>query len=138
MELSSQQSFDRVFPRFPVRIGRNPLCELRLDYPFVSQFHAVIDFRDNQLLLRDLGSTNGTLIRSGRISPNTEVNLSEHGYEFRIVNLHFATYGAQPPMTTNAPRRPLGITGYLDSSAVSAARAAAEKEKSGATVTGGQ
>lgn len=126
-ELNTQQSFDRVFPRFPVRIGRNALCELRLDYPFVSQFHAVIDFRDNQLLLRDLGSTNGTLIRSGRLSPNQEVNLGEHGYEFRIVMLHFTTYSAAAPVTTNSPRRPLGVTGYLSSMALAEARAVAER-----------
>ena len=43
LDTQSNQSFERSFERFPVRIGRNQLCDLHVDRPYVSQFHAALD-----------------------------------------------------------------------------------------------
>ena len=50
------------FRNSPIRLGRNPLNDLALPYPFVSGWHAVIRFDDREARFFDLGSTNGTLI----------------------------------------------------------------------------
>lgn len=41
-------------------IGRAPGCLVRLDDPTVSQLHARLFLQERQLLVEDLGSTNGT------------------------------------------------------------------------------
>lgn len=98
---------ERTFDRFPVRIGRNQLNDCQLDFPFVSQFHAVLELQGQKLMLRDLGSKNGTLLRgTGRVPPNTVVDLGSTNYEFAIVTLIFQSFAinvdtAQPP----APRK---------------------------------
>lgn len=43
-------------------IGRGPACQLRLGSATVSRTHATIERRGGRLFLRDLGSTNGTII----------------------------------------------------------------------------
>jgi type VI secretion system protein ImpI len=84
-------SFERTFDDFPVRIGRDPLNELPLDYPFVSKFHAVVDLRGDRLILRDLGSRNGTVLRvpTERIPPNEAVDLATTGNLFGIASVRF-------------------------------------------------
>lgn len=52
------------FTGLPVRVGRDPECECRFDYTFVSRRHATIDVRDGRLAIRDEGSRAGT--RGGR------------------------------------------------------------------------
>jgi anti-anti-sigma factor len=43
-------------------IGRDPGCQLRLGSPLVSKRHAAIIRRDGRIFVRDLGSTNGTVV----------------------------------------------------------------------------
>jgi type VI secretion system protein ImpI len=86
---------ERTFDRSPVRIGRSSLNELQIQAPFVSQYHAVLEFdgAGKRLQLRDLGSTNGTALRAtGRVPPNTVVDLSQHNFEFAIVSLWFQLF----------------------------------------------
>jgi len=75
--------FDRVAASFPVRIGRNPLNDIQLDYPFVSQFHAVLELEGTNLVLRDLGSRNGTQLGDGRpLPPQQPTDLGAYQYRF--------------------------------------------------------
>jgi type VI secretion system protein ImpI len=84
---------DRTFDRSPVRIGRSSLNELQIQAAFVSQYHAVIEFDGTRLLLRDLGSTNGTTLRAaGRVPPNTPIDLTQQNYEFAIVSMWFQLF----------------------------------------------
>ena len=97
-----------------MRIGRNALNDLQLDHKFVSQFHAVIEVQGGQLILRDLGSTNGTLLKGGRVPPNQSVPLASHGFEFAILNLVFRVYSATGDAPApSAPQRPLAATSML-------------------------
>ena len=43
-------------------VGRKEDCDLRLDHKSISKFHCVIVKAESTLLLRDLGSTNGTFV----------------------------------------------------------------------------
>lgn len=111
-------TYSRVFSRLPVRIGRNALNDLQLTEGFVSQFHLVLEQQDNRLLLRDLGSTNGTQLKGiGRAQPNQYVDLASCGFEFSIVSLDFRTYTASvesmpEPLSAQRPR--LGVTSMLN------------------------
>ena len=48
-------------------VGRKEDCDVRLDHKSVSKMHCVIVKTDGVLLLRDLGSTNGTRVNGQRV-----------------------------------------------------------------------
>ena len=78
VDTQTNQSFDVTYERFPVRIGRNQLNDLHIDRPYVSQFHAAIDLRDRQILIRDLGSTNGTVYAGQRLQRDVPVDVTQN------------------------------------------------------------
>ncbi|MEI6687025.1 MAG: FHA domain-containing protein [Planctomycetota bacterium] len=55
-------------------VGRKEDCDLRLDHKSISKFHCVIVKMDNTLLIRDLGSTNGTVVNGKKIRRATLKN----------------------------------------------------------------
>src|SRR5437660_9756863 len=84
-------------------IGRQEDCDLRLDHKSVSKHHCVLVKTDGVLLLRDLGSTNGTRVNGTRIRravllPNDKIS---------VANRHFralfgaALNGAEPDQTVH-------------------------------------
>jgi predicted component of type VI protein secretion system len=78
-------SGEREFAALPIRIGRNPLNDCAIPQQFVSHFHARIEEIDGKICIRDLGSKNGVLLRTGeRIPAQTPVDLGPHGNEFLI------------------------------------------------------
>jgi serine/threonine protein kinase len=48
-----------------IKIGRDESCDVRLSSEYVSRQHAEIYYSDGRWLVRDLGSTNGTIIYRG-------------------------------------------------------------------------
>ena len=48
-------------------LGRDESCDIRLDHKSVSKLHCVVVKTDGLLLLRDLGSTNGTRVNGQRV-----------------------------------------------------------------------
>jgi pSer/pThr/pTyr-binding forkhead associated (FHA) protein len=68
-------------------VGRKEDCDVRLDHKSVSKMHCVIVKTDGLLLLRDLGSTNGTRVNGQRVRraallPNDQLTIA--GYKFRV------------------------------------------------------
>ena len=68
-------------------VGRKDDCDLRLDHKSVSKMHCVIVKTDGLLLLRDLGSTNGTRVNGQRVRraallPNDQLSIAN--YKFRV------------------------------------------------------
>ena len=57
------------------RIGRAPDATLRLDTHIVSTEHASIRWNGDQWELRDLGSTNGTLLDGVRVDPGEPMRI---------------------------------------------------------------
>ncbi len=112
----------RVFPQFPVRIGRNPLNDLQICEPFVSQFHAVLEEDGGKLLLRDLGSLNGTRLDVGRAPAHQPVDLGMSNSSFRIGTIAFqgiitsieAVPRRSQRMALGAPGQTVRMTRVLD------------------------
>jgi predicted component of type VI protein secretion system len=68
-----------------VIVGRKEECDLRLEHKSVSKLHCVIVKTDGLLLLRDLGSTNGTRVNGTRVRraallPNDQVAIANYKY----------------------------------------------------------
>src|SRR6266446_3895693 len=68
-------------------VGRKEECDVRLDHKSVSKMHCIIVKTDGLLLLRDLGSTNGTRVNGQRVRraallPNDQLSIA--GYKFRV------------------------------------------------------
>src|ERR1700722_11665339 len=68
-------------------IGRQEECDVRLDHKSVSKMHCVLVKTDGLLLLRDLGSTNGTRVNGTRVRraallPNDQLTIAN--FKFRV------------------------------------------------------
>ncbi|MGQ0616110.1 MAG: FHA domain-containing protein [Acidimicrobiia bacterium] len=51
-----------------VTVGRAAGCQVTVDDTYVSQLHARVFTRDGQLLVEDLGSTNGTYLNQAKVA----------------------------------------------------------------------
>src|SRR2546421_6141242 len=70
-------------------VGRREECDLRLEHKSVSKQHCVIVKTDGLLLLRDLGSTNGTRvngqwIRRAALLPNDQVSFASLRFKVHL------------------------------------------------------
>src|SRR6266567_2110079 len=76
----SPRSRDVELQRGTNRFGRSPANDFTIDDPSVSSFHAEIEVGDGSAVIKDLGSTNGTLVHGVRVQ---EVSL-QPGETFRL------------------------------------------------------
>ena len=67
-----------------IRIGRHPDCDLVLDSPLVSRFHAEMELQTEGALVRDLNSANGTFVDGQRVSQQ----LLRPGDGLYLANVH--------------------------------------------------
>ncbi|MCP5419970.1 MAG: EAL domain-containing protein [Gammaproteobacteria bacterium] len=76
--------------QMPFRIGRQAGLHLRIASAEVSREHAEIFRRGNHLVIRDLGSTNGTFVNGERVALETRINandrLSFAQIQFRLIH----------------------------------------------------
>ena len=68
-------------------VGRKEDCDLRLNHKSVSKLHCVLVKTDGLLILRDLGSTNGTRVNGLRVRraallPNDQLSIAR--FRFRV------------------------------------------------------
>ena len=73
-----------------VLVGRKEDCDIRLDHKSISKLHCVLVKTDGLLLLRDLGSTNGTRVNGQRVRraallPNDQLQLASLRYSVEVV-----------------------------------------------------
>ncbi len=74
------QGMEYLIDRTASVIGRDKVASIRLKDPLISREHAAILFRRGKFVLKDLESTNGTLMNGVSIK---EADL-HHGDEFRM------------------------------------------------------
>jgi FHA domain len=71
-ELVVVEPADQTGRRYPlgneITVGRAAGCQVTVDDTYVSQLHARVFSRDGQLLVEDLGSTNGTYLNRVKVS----------------------------------------------------------------------
>jgi pSer/pThr/pTyr-binding forkhead associated (FHA) protein len=74
-----------------VLVGRKEDCDMQLDHKSISKLHCVIVKTDGLLLVRDLGSTNGTRVNGQRIRraallPNDQLNIASLRFKVEFSN----------------------------------------------------
>ncbi len=109
---------DRTFPQFPVRVGRNTLNDLNIVDRFVSQFHAVVELHGSELMLRDLGSSNGTKIGGQRAPAHEPMGLGAHRNAFSIGPLVFEARLTEVEAYADRAPQSLGPAALRDDDAV--------------------
>lgn len=72
-----------------VLVGRKDDCDLRLDHKSISKLHCVLAKTDGLLLLRDLGSTNGTRVNGQRVRraallPNDQLHIASLRFTVQV------------------------------------------------------
>lgn len=93
------ETIQRVgFAASPVRIGRNPLNEVFIEDPVVSQWHALVRFDETQrqITVMDLGSTNGTTHNGVMLQPHAPAVIGPNDV-FSVGNLKFTLALANLP-----------------------------------------
>ena len=78
MVVTDTGSFAHVLPQdgTETSIGRAPECELFIDDPKLSRKHASVSVVGGQVVLRDLGSSNGTRVRRTKLAPDVPTRLA--------------------------------------------------------------
>ena len=93
------QSFDLKL-HAPLIVGRAPTCDLSVADPTISRRHAELVVDEDQVTLRDLGSSNGTFVNGHKVAAATlEV---DDLIAFGKVAFRLATYVPTPSVSTVA------------------------------------
>jgi len=97
---------DIVLDRQMLVVGRHPACDIRLDVLRVSRHHCCLIHQAGVLVVKDLGSTNGTRINGmrvevGRLRDGDELSIAHIRYRFASgpLLLRFSKHLASPPPT---------------------------------------
>src|SRR5437763_8731440 len=69
--------------------GRDEDCDTRLDHKSISKLHCIVVKTDGLLLVRDLGSTNGTRVNGQRIRraarlPNDQISIANLAFQVKF------------------------------------------------------
>ena len=80
---------DITLDRALVVVGRHPNCDTRLNSLRVSRHHCCMVREDDQVVVRDLGSTNGIRINgmrveTGRLRPGDELSIAHFRYRLEL------------------------------------------------------
>ena len=93
-------------------IGRGPSCAVRLDFPDVSERHAVMTVRGGRAILEDLHSANGTFVNGEEIDAAVELDGSKvvqiGSSMFRVSDEDPGEPAAEPPPAEEESGRPSG------------------------------
>src|SRR5439155_6673273 len=80
-------------------LGRSDATDHQINDPTVSSFHCEIDLRDGAMVVKDLGSTNGTFINSIPV----QQSVLQPGQSLRLGSVEMIYSPQQPPSAPIAP-----------------------------------
>lgn len=66
-----------LFPDGEFLFGRGPECHVRPDSEWVSRQHCLLHIKGDDISLRDLGSTNGTLVNGVRVVGSRDLHIGD-------------------------------------------------------------
>jgi predicted component of type VI protein secretion system len=92
---------DIVLDRAMVVVGRHPQCDARLDSLRISRHHCCMTQDQNEVVVRDLGSTNGIRINGQRV----EMGRLRSGDELSIAHIRYRLDNGQAQEKTLADPR---------------------------------
>jgi hypothetical protein len=92
---------DILLDRAMVVVGRHPQCDARLDSLRISRHHCCMTQDQNDVVVRDLGSTNGIRINGQRV----EVGRLRPGDELSIAHIRYRLDNGQAQEKTLADAR---------------------------------
>jgi pSer/pThr/pTyr-binding forkhead associated (FHA) protein len=100
LEVRSQQAdpLFRAFSRAEVTLGRDPVCEIRIDDEAISARHAKFSFHHGQWWIEDLHSTNGTSLNQVKLTTAAVLTNGDEvkcGKATLLVNLSVDTAASQ-------------------------------------------
>lgn len=80
LEIAHQENRGKQIPirKLPFLIGRAPQCNLRPASPTISHRHCELFLDNGRLFVRDLKSTNGTLVNDERVDGEQELFDGDH------------------------------------------------------------
>ncbi len=102
-----------ALPDREVTIGRDEKCFIRMTSAEVSREHCALIPTDKGLLVRDLGSQNGTIVNNVRIEGET---LLQPGDFLQVGPIQFQVGGARPPRSPDSSMSDDDIFGWLSES----------------------
>jgi pSer/pThr/pTyr-binding forkhead associated (FHA) protein len=100
-----------VVDDLPATIGRGPEARIRLDDRWASRRHCELDVRNGALVVRDLGSNNGTLINGCYVTHS----VVEPGEKLTVgMSTFLISYERAPTLTAQQPdhRQPEATATY--------------------------
>jgi hypothetical protein len=97
---------DITLDRTMVVVGRHPNCDARLDSLRVSRHHCCMTQESGEVVVRDLGSTNGIRINGQRV----EIGRLRAGDELSIAHIRYRLENGQAHEQTIA--EPAGLAGF--------------------------
>ena len=100
---------DITLDRTIVVVGRHPACDTRLDSLRVSRHHCCMTQEGGEVVVRDLGSTNGIRINGqrveiGRLRPGDELSIAHIRYRLEKGQGHEQTIAEPAALAGFAPR----------------------------------
>ena len=101
---------DIPLDRGAVMIGRHPECDVLLDSLRVSRRHCVLSADGEAVVVRDLGSTNGTWVNGRRVQrerlkPGDKVSIAHIRYRLEATSACHASASKSADCSTPLPRR---------------------------------
>ncbi len=100
---------DIMLDRTMVVVGRHPACDTRLDSLRVSRHHCCMTQENGEVVVRDLGSTNGIRINGqrveiGRLRAGDELSIAHIRYRLENGQAHEKTIAEPAGLAALAPR----------------------------------
>ncbi len=106
-----------VFPLGEFVIGRGTECHVRPNSSWVSRQHCLLRVTEKSMHLRDLGSTNGTLINGARLIGERPLS---HGDQLQVGPLVFEVCLEDEALAAKAPGQVETGAHYIDTAQVQA------------------